>query len=70
MHVYVGMYVMHVCRYVMDHVKCIRIKHARQFNPILEEVMKSEKAVRSCQITENNRLKLDGNCGAVSSRDI
>jgi hypothetical protein len=39
---------MHVCRYVMDHVNCIRIKTARQFSQILEEVMKSEKAVRNC----------------------
>jgi hypothetical protein len=33
---------------MMDRVNCIRIKSARQFSPILE-VMKSEKAARSCQ---------------------
>jgi hypothetical protein len=47
---YVCTYVMYVCmHYVMDNMKCIRTKSARQFSQILEEVMKNEKAVRSCQ---------------------
>ena len=40
---------MYVCMYVMDHMNRIRIKSARLFNQILEEVMKSEKVVRNCQ---------------------
>ena len=40
---------MYVCMYVMGHVNCIRIKYTRQFSQILEEVTKSEKAVRSYQ---------------------
>ena len=53
-HMSVCMYVcvcmcMYVCMYVMGHVNCIRIKYTRQFSQILEEVTKSEKAVRSYQ---------------------
>ena len=47
-YIYIYMYVwIYVCMYVMDCVNCISIKSARQFSPILE-VIKSEKAVRSC----------------------
>jgi hypothetical protein len=52
-------------------MNCIRIKSARQFSQILEEVIKGEKAVRSCQKkNENNRLQGNGNGGAFSSIDI
>ena len=69
---YICMYVCtHACIYVIGHVNCIRIKSARQFSQIQEVVMKSEKAVRSCQKkNENNRLQGDGNGGAFSSSDI
>jgi hypothetical protein len=54
----------------MDHVNCIRIKPASHFSQMQEEVMKSEKEIRSCQKNENNRPHTDGNGGAFSSSDI
>jgi hypothetical protein len=58
---------MYACVYVMDHVNCIRIKSASHFSQMQEEVMKSEKEIRSCQ---KKIVRTDGNGGAFSSSDI